>query len=58
MRTGMLETEGEVPSVASDGAAMISFDGGDASPADASDEFGEIVEVMGRVLPGDPGPPA
>lgn len=54
----MLETEGEVPSVASDGAAMISFDGGDASPADASDEFGEIVEVMGRVLPGDPGPPA
>ena len=54
VRTGVLETEVELPSVAPDGATMISFDASDISPADASTEFGDIVQAMGQVLLDDP----
>ncbi len=50
VRTGVLDVEVALPSVASDGLTMISFEAGDAAPADVSHEFGEIVRAMGDVL--------
>ncbi|MCY3782519.1 MAG: hypothetical protein OXG79_01895 [Chloroflexi bacterium] len=50
VRTGVLEVEVDVPSVAPDGMTMIAFEAGDATPADVSQEFQRVVEAIGGVL--------
>lgn len=50
VRTGLLSTDVDLPSVASDGTSMITFEEGQASPSAASEEFGGIVQAMGQWL--------
>ncbi len=50
VRTGVLEVEVTLPSVAPDGSTMISFDAGDTAPADVSEDFENLVRAIGGVL--------
>ncbi len=50
VRTGVLEVEVDLPSVAPDGLTMIAFEAGDATPADVSQDFEKVVLAIGGVL--------
>ncbi len=50
VRIGVLDVEVDLPSVAPDGMTMISFEAGDATPADVSHDFERLVHALGGVL--------
>lgn len=50
VRTGVLSTDVDLPSVAPDGTTMITFEEGQAFSSATSEEFGEIVQAMGQLL--------
>ena len=50
VRIGVLDVEVDLPSVAPDGMTMIAFEAGDATPADVSRDFEQLVRALGGVL--------